>query len=692
MSEYTFADKLQLATWYFADKIKRNLKLSDPKAWNPSLWNLYGMSETESGVQVTEETALNLSSLYAGINIISSDIASLPIHLYKKRSDGKRKLITNHNSLERLNYRANPYMPAVNFRQATMAHILSWGNMYAEIGKDSMGQVTELWPIPPHKVFPEWVGGDLKYRIVVGGQPDVWLNREKVLHVAGLGYDGIIGYSVVRKAAESIGLSMASEKFGARYFGANTNIGGVVKFPRAMSADSQKNLRQSMAKYQGGDKSHRWMLLEQGMEVEQLGFSPDDSQFLQTRQFQVSEIARWLNMPPHKLKDLIRSTFSNIEEQEIEYYTGTITPWTNVLEQNYNNQLLTENEHRLGYYFKHSLKAVLRGNSNARADYYTKRFFLGTITPNEIRAFEDEEPLDTDYADKTYIQMNLTPLDDIDKDPVMPAADKNLPGEQPPTPEQIEDDNRSYWRRILDRDAEQVKLIEHRSVIGRDKISSRYYSLILDAAERIVLKEAKAVGKNIKNGGNKSSVDEFYKHMPAVIRKQLQGVISTYQEAIMDQAASEVSLDVDDIIGDARKWIDEYFDIYVLRHVGRSQGQINALLDKEDSQELVMQRMDEWIERRPEKIAVEESVRAANSATQFVFWSAGFSSVWRIRGAETCPYCQELNGRKVKPGQSLFTSDAEFEPKGAKNGPMKIRGGLSHPPLHQGCDCYVSHR
>jgi hypothetical protein len=114
-------------------------------------------------------------------------------------------------------------------------------------------------------------------------------------------------------------------------------------------------------------------------------------------------------------------------------------------------------------------------------------------------------------------------------------------------------------------------------------------------------------------------------------------------------------------------------------------------MDEEDGLDLVTQRMDEWIEKRPEKIAVEESVRAANAAAQFVFWSGGFSSVWRIRGAQTCPYCQELNGRKVKSGQMIFTGGEEFEPKGAKNGPMKMSGGISHPPLHQGCDCYISH-
>ena len=196
-----------------------------------------------------------------------------------------------------------------------MAHILSWGNCYAEIVRNDMGGVTSLWLITPDRVTPKWKNGTIVYEIDRGTNSPITLPKENVLHISGLGYDGFIGYSVIAKAAESIGLSLASEKFGARYFGANTNMGGAIKYPRALGPDAKKNLAASLSGYTGSDNSHRWMILEQGMEIEKLGFSPDDSQFLQTRQFQVPEIARWFNMPPHKLKDLTRSTFSNIEEQ-----------------------------------------------------------------------------------------------------------------------------------------------------------------------------------------------------------------------------------------------------------------------------------------------------------------------------------------------------------------------------------------
>jgi len=281
----------------------------------------------------------------------------------------------------------------------------------------------------------------------------------------------------------------------------------------------------------------------------------------------------------------------------------------------------------------------------------------------------------------------LMSLEDIDKEPPAPVI-QNVPAEQP-TEEQPGEEEVKTRIAVLER--ANTKLIEYRSVIGRDKVSNRYYPLIRDAAERIVLKEAKAISKNVANG--KTWVDNFYKQMPEYIRKQMGPVMSSFQESIMDQAAREVGgIDTEKTLDEAKEWIDSYFDVYVKRHIGRSTGQINQLMEEEDSSGLVTQRMDEWMERRPDKIAGEETVRGANSAAQFVFWSVGFSSIWRIRGAETCDYCKELNGRKIRQGQTYFNGGEDFKPRSFRISPMHISGPISHPPLHQGCDCYIDGR
>ena len=702
VDEYTLGEKLQLISWYYYDKLKniRLLKLSDPKAWNPNLWNLYGMAKTESGVDVNESSASNLSAVYNAINIISGTISTLPIHLYKKTSNNKRKIITDHPSLMRLKYRANPLIPAINFREAITAHILAWGNCYAEKVYNVLGQIVELWPITPDRVNPRWNNGTIEYEVKVSGKPDVIIKRENMLHIAGLGYDGLIGYSVIRKAAESIGLSLGAEKFGARYFGANTNMGGAIKYPRALGSDGKKNLKESLADYTGGKYSHRWMILEQGMEIEKLGFSPDESQFLQTRKFQISEIARWFNLPPHKLKDLERATFSNIEEQQTEYVTDTLVPWLTKIEQNYGIQLLTEKEHRLGYYFKHSVKGLLRGNSAARADYYTKRFYLGTITPNEIRSYEDEDPLDSDNADKTYIQMNLMPLDDIDKAIDAKLTPKKIPGEditvenEPPEPEQ----------KSLDWAKNQVKLITYRNIIARDKISKRYHPLIKDAASQVIWREGilinrifkgkNSLNENRANGNIEQDIEATYKTFKPYVEKKMLPVFMAFADSVFNQALLEIGESVDEVPDDIVLEINRYTDVYAKRHIGSSSGQLIKILNDsgDDFQDQIQQRLDEWQETRASKIANNETVRLASFMAQTTFFSYGYKTYWRIRGAETCPYCRALNGKTVSQGQSFFEGGEEHEPKGAKNGPMLIRSTVMHPPLHRGCDCFISVR
>src|SRR5664280_3839311 len=214
----------------------------------------------------------------------------------------------------------------------------------------------------------------------------------------GLGFDGFVGYSVIAMARKSIGLGMALETFGALYFGQGTHPGVIVSHPTSLSAQSQANLKASLIEeYSGLGKTHRLMLLDEGMKLEKLGIPPNDSQFLESRQFQIPEIARFFNLPPHKLKDLTKSSFSNIEQEQMSYVTDCILPWLVTLEQNYNMQLLTLSDKSLsGYgrlYFKHSFEGLLRGDMAARGSFYTALFGLGALSSNDIRAYEDKDPI-----------------------------------------------------------------------------------------------------------------------------------------------------------------------------------------------------------------------------------------------------------------------------------------------------------
>jgi HK97 family phage portal protein len=256
---------------------------------------------------------------------------------------------------------------------------------------------------------------------------DKYLPREKVLHIPGLGFDGFTGYSVIAMARKSIGLSMALETFGALYFGQGTHPGVVVSHPGVLKDPTK--LRDSLTgAYSGLGKTHRLMLLEENMKIEKIGIPPEDSQFLESRTFQIDEVARWFNLPVHKLKEMTKSSFSNIESEQRSFYGDSILPWLVRLEQNYNMQLLSlsdkEYSGRGRLYYKHNAEGILRADTVARGEFYTKMFNVGAMSVNDIRAKEDLDPVDG--GDIYLVPLNMTSLENAGKPPVV-AAPKALP-------------------------------------------------------------------------------------------------------------------------------------------------------------------------------------------------------------------------------------------------------------------------
>jgi HK97 family phage portal protein len=388
-----------------------NLDLTDPRSWQPSAWMFYPQSD---GTSVNEYTALNLSAVFNATRIYSETISSLPLNLIQK-NDGRTRIMRELPAHQLLHTAANEYMTAMTFREVLMAHVLLWGNGYAEKVYNGYGQLAELWPITPNRVKIDMKDGELIYEIQLTGAANVILTRANCLHVAGLGFDGFRGYSVVALAARSLGLTSSLETFGSNYFEKGTHPGMIVSHQGKLSDQGSKNLRESLqATYGGLGKSHRLMLLEEGMQAAKVSVAPEESQFLQSRQFQITEVARWFNLPPHKIKDLTKSSFSNIESEQISFVTESILPWVVRLEQNFNMQLLTPQE-RKKYYYKHSVEGLLRGDSAARGEFYNKLWNMGAISINEIRELEDFDPIEN--GDEHFIPLNMAPLSKLNQQP-----------------------------------------------------------------------------------------------------------------------------------------------------------------------------------------------------------------------------------------------------------------------------------
>ena len=388
---------------------KNDLALNDPKAWSTGFWNAFG-SQTPAGENVTEYNALTYSAVWNAIYQISSTCGSLPLHL--RQHKGRKTRYATENPLYRVMHtQFNPFMTAKIGRECIMAHVLTWGNGYAEKVTNAVGDIIELWPITPDRVCVKLENREMTYDIRVGNET-IRLKRDKILHIAGFGFDGLVGYSPIAMARKNIGWGMAMETYSSNFFGKGTHPGIVVSHPGpAMSAQAHDNLKRSLTEsYSGLGNSHRLMLLEEAMKVEKLGFSPEDSQFLESKQHHITDIARWFNMPPHKLKDMSKSSFNNIEAENSSYVVDTILPLTIHTEQIYDIQLLSKKQYESGLYFKHVLEGLLRANSKERAEFYKIMIGNTMMTPNEAREKEDMNPSEDPLADELWAPTGNIPL------------------------------------------------------------------------------------------------------------------------------------------------------------------------------------------------------------------------------------------------------------------------------------------
>ena len=379
--------------------VKRRTGTKDALGRFGSWQEIFVSTGTHAGVPISNETSLQLSTVFACIRNISEDIAKVPLKVYRKTGDGKGR-IENHIVSYLLNYQPNPEMTAMDFRQVMTANCLGWGNAYAEIERDVYYKPIALWPLFPRKVTPRRLAtGAIVYEVLQDDGSTKNVASDYMFHMKGLGDDGLVGYNVIQFARESLGLAKAAETFGATYFGNNTVLGGTLTHPENLSQAAQDRLLKNIKeRHQGPEKAHNLLILEEGMKFERMIIAPEESQFLETRQFSIPEICRWFRMPPHKVHDLTRATFSNIEHQDLEYVKDCLSAWFRRWEQSIWWKLLTDEEKSSGYYAEHTIEGLLRGDIKSR--YSSYQVALGNnnnpgfMTVNEVRSLENLNPVD----------------------------------------------------------------------------------------------------------------------------------------------------------------------------------------------------------------------------------------------------------------------------------------------------------
>ena len=373
---------------------------------SPHHWALSLGAKTATGEVVDQQNALGLSAVYRCVAILAESEAQLPIDVGYK--EGAKRISESDHPLDYvLNIRANEFMSAFTFRSTIMRHAVTWGNGYAEIQRDGMGNVVALWPLLPDRT---WCASAIRndracrvFQTIIDGVA-YELPYDKVLHIPALSYDGFTGQGPVELARESLGLSLALEKHGSKYFKHELQSGGWIGVPHKLSDTARDNLRASVEAQGGLERAHRVKVLEEGAEFHASILPNDDAQFLETRQFQVAEAGRWFGIPLHMLGSETGATSwgTGITQISLGFVRYTMQPWLLRWEQEMDYKLLSPTERALGFYVKHNLEALLRGDPEARANYYTAALNpqTGWMHEDEVRALEDLNPLDEErYPD-----------------------------------------------------------------------------------------------------------------------------------------------------------------------------------------------------------------------------------------------------------------------------------------------------
>jgi HK97 family phage portal protein len=462
--------------------------LTNPRYW---LTDWANGQATASGERVTATTSLALSAYYACIKVLSEDVGKLPFKVYKELSPRGKEVVRDHPAYRVLHRRPNPWMSAMTFRMTLQAHVCGWGSGYAEIQRTQGGEIEALWLIHPSRVtvlVPQASSGSVAYQVKNNDGATTLLPQESMFHIRGLGPDGLSGYSVAALGAESLGLALAAQRYGATFFANGASLSGVLEHPGELKSEAKDYLRTSWAQmYSGASNTGKTAVLEEGMKFSKISIPPEDAQFIETRQFAVEEITRWFRMPPHKIQHLLHATFSNIEHQGLEYVTDTLMPWLILWEQEADAKLLNGDE---DLYTKHVVLGLLRGDAASRAAYYSTMFQIGGLSQNDMRELDDQNPIGPD-GDVYYVPSNLTRSEDAAQG--MVASSGARPPQDPPVAAPP-----------ADGDEEPEEDPEEKTDPPKDEEDPQAAALaalrpvILDACGRIVRRDAKAFAASVK--------------------------------------------------------------------------------------------------------------------------------------------------------------------------------------------------
>lgn len=359
------------------------------------------IADATSKPYISEEGSLNLSAVWACVRILSETVGTLPIHLYKRTDKGRQRQYQHHCHL--LVQSPNSYANRFDLMHHLMVSVALWGNGYARIFRDKLHRPSRLQLLHPLRIEPilDLTTDTLYYRLDNGEI----ISNDDIIHLKNLSTNGYKGKSPIAVHRDNLSLTLAAQQYGEKFFNQGGNMSGVFKYPSTLKPDVYERLKRDLiAQSVGLHNAHIPLLLEGGMQYERISIPPEDAQFIATRKFQKTEIATIYGIPPHMIADLERATNNNIEHQGMEFVTYCLMPYLVRIEEEFNRKLLVHDEQG-EYYFLFGLNALLRGDAKTRSEYYKNMNFIGAMSANEIRAYEDMNA--SDGGDEYFVQFNM---------------------------------------------------------------------------------------------------------------------------------------------------------------------------------------------------------------------------------------------------------------------------------------------
>lgn len=670
--------------------------MPEVRQWAPTddrWYNRFLTLPTDSGATVTPDSSLGSTAVWQAVSMLSGSMGILPLKLIRRDGESYQPA-TNHPIYKLVTRHPNPWQTAIAFKEMMQGHLLLRGNAFAQIVRDQANRVKALVPLHPDRMeIKVDDNGNLVYFLRRKDGTKRTFQASEILHIRGLSSDGIIGYSPIELMRDAIGLSLATERYGSKFFANSARPSGVLKHPNVMGEEAEEKFKESWQAAFSGEKAHSVAILEEGMEWVAMGTSNEQSQFLETRTFQLDEVARVFNIPPHKLKNLVRTTFNNVEHQSIEYVVDAVQPWAVRWEEQLALSLLTEQEQET-HFFKFSMQALLRGDNASRSQFYREMFNIGVFSINEIRKFEDLNAVDD--GDARFVPLNMVPLGDA-MSGILPATEDDDRGmDLQAFADWFEEHREEIATTALEpRQLPAVRATQAQRVALRQRQQLAYRRIFADAGARVVKREVqdlRRLNKTLEKYGLatwRDAIEKMYNDdFSPYFFRTMQPVVQGYADLLGPTAADEVAGEPADIT----EFVQDYTKSLTERHVNSSKGQLDKVVREEEPDDYVdvlNQRFDEWEEKRPDKIGRRESGRAG-SALAIAQWTAlGVGGLVWVTTGKSCPLCQGMDGRTVSMGGS-FLAKGDTVQGDENTAPLTTSSTVGHPPLHDGCDCMVA--